>query len=375
MALRSSLTLGYTTLALERFDTDDYVRVALALPMRETLLVPAMAASLVAEAAHRGWTLPEVEAVAVSGAATPPAIWRGLARVFPNAGLINTYTTTEAWPARASTVVDPEHSDSVGRPLDDQSIEIRDDAGRALGPFERGTIHLAHRAAAARRYADADVPSRASADGWIETDDLGYLDDEGFLYVEDRKSDVVATGGFTVSTLEVERALTEHPQVVEAAAFGLPHPVLGATVAACVVGPPDLDLDEVERIAREQLAAHKIPRLLTRVDSLPRSRGGKVAKQALRERLGAPVTGTAPASASASADEALIRAIWEAVLEQREIGVDQSFMAVGGDSLSAMRIVSRIRAELAPSASTGDLLMASTIAEQAQVVAAARNRR
>jgi acyl-CoA synthetase (AMP-forming)/AMP-acid ligase II/acyl carrier protein len=387
VALRSSLTLGYAVVALETFDHEPYVRLAEALPMRETLLVPAMAASLVAEAADRGWTLPAVEVVAVSGAATPPAVWRGLARVFPNCRLINTYTTSEAWPARATCVVDPERIESVGRPLDDQAVEVRDDDGRRVAPFERGTIHLVHRRVSARRYVDGGAPARVHPGGWVETDDLGYLDHEGFLYVEDRKSDVVATGGHTVSTIEVERVLAEHPQVVEAAAFGLPHRVLGAYVAACVVGPAELDLDDVERVARERLAAHKVPRVLWRLDALPRTRSGKVAKRLLREDLDPSAAGASwPAARLGSSDrgrvaaaetpaERLVRSIWEQVLERDGIRLDDRFLALGGDSLSALRVVSRIQAELDMEVPVASLLAAPTITDQAAVVAVARAER
>ena len=371
VALRSSLTLGCTAVALDAFDVDAYIALAQRLPMHETLLVPAMAASLAAEAAHRGWELPDAVTVAVSGAAAPPATWRRLATVFPNASLINTYTTTEAWPARATTVVDPERPESVGRPLEGQAVEIRDDEGCAVAPLERGTIYLAAPATRARRYAHADVPTRVSDGGWIETDDLGYLDKDGYLYVEDRKSDVIATGGSTVSAAHVERVLSEHPLVVEAAVVGLGHAVLGEVVAAAVVGAAELEVTELERHAREQLAPHAVPRVLRRLDALPYTRSGKVQKRALRELLGSGDETTRPTSArTTDPDEALVQRIWEEVLELEGIGPDEHFLRIGGDSLSALRIVSRIREELGRGVSTAELLGAPTIAEQVAVVRA-----
>lgn len=373
VALRSSLTLGYAIVALETFDLQPYIDLARKLPMRGTLLVPAMATSFGAEADQRGWTLPEVEVVAVSGAATPPATWRRLAAACPNAQLINTYTTTEAWPARATMVVDPERITSVGRPLDGQAVEVRDEAGRPVAPFERGTICLAHRGVKSRRYLDRNQDISAIFEGWVETDDLGYLDDAGFLYVEDRKSDVIVSGGNTISTLEVERALAEHPEVVEAAAFGLSHHVLGEYVAACVVGPSDLDLDDVERVARAQLAEHKVPRLLRRISALPRTRSGKVAKRVLRDDLGGTNDTRADHAGGAeakSSSEARIQKIWEQVLERPGLGVEERFLAIGGDSLAALRVVARIRAELTEDVPAARLMAAPTIVEQAALVSA-----
>jgi acyl-CoA synthetase (AMP-forming)/AMP-acid ligase II len=367
VALRSSLTLGWTVVALDTFDLDAYVRLAARLPMRETLLVPAMAATLGAEAGRHGWILPDAERVTVSGAATPAATWRQLAEVFPNAQLINSYTTAEAWPARVLAIVDPARPHSVGRPLDGHGVEVRDEAGLRVPPLARGTIWLSHRAVAPRRYADGS-PAMAEA-GWVQTDDLGHLDAEGFLYVEDRKSDAIVTGGFTVSTLEVEDALTQHPDVVAAAVVGLPHPILGSAVAAWVSGPPGIDLEDVGRVARERLAAHKVPSVIQWRETLPLTPGGKVAKRVLREELASrePATGTPPRAGV----EAVIRTIWEDVLERPVAGVDLPFLALGGDSLSALRVISRIRAELVDDAPTGRLLAAATIAEQAELVVAA----
>lgn len=368
VALRSSLTLGYSVVALDAFDVDLYLDLAATLPMRETILLPAMAARLAADAQARGWSSDAVEAVVVTGAATPPETWRRLAEIFPTAQLINSYSTTEAWPARTVAIVDPGKPESVGRPLDNQAVEIRDEAGRRAAPFDLGTVHLLDRAVTPRRYVNG-VPS-VTHNGWVATDDLGYVDDEGFLFIVDRKSDVIATGGHTVSTLEVESVLAQHPDVVEAAVVGLPHPTLGSYVAACVIGPPTLKLEEVKRLARDQLAPHACPGVIERRGSLPRGRSGKVSKRTLREQLVAH-QGRGRAQPYAE-EQALIREIWEEVLDRSMPGVDLSFFALGGDSLSALRVVTRIHEELGDAVEPEALLAASTIAEQAALVIAAR---
>jgi long-chain acyl-CoA synthetase len=112
--------------------------------------------------------------------------------------------------------------------------------------------------------------------------DLGYLDGDGYLYLVDRESDVVKSGGHKVSTLSVEAALHEHPAVVEAAAFGVPHPVLGTAVAAAVVVRTELSPAGLRTFLATRLAAHELPAPLLRVDRLPRNEAGKVLKRELR---------------------------------------------------------------------------------------------
>jgi acyl-CoA synthetase (AMP-forming)/AMP-acid ligase II/acyl carrier protein len=365
VTLRLSLTAGHTVVALEGFTLDLFSRLASTLPMQVTVLVPAMAARLAAEGTAQRWVFPAVEAVVVSGAYTPPATWSRLASIFPEAQLLNSYTTTEAWPARIVTQVDPAAPGSVGRPLEGHSAEIRDESGRQVGPFERGTIYLSHRSAVPRRYADG------TSDGvrtrWIATDDVGYLDDEDRLFLVDRRSDVIETGGYAVAPQAVEQVLAQHPDVVEVAVLGIPHPTLGSCVAACVIGSEALDVDGLLRMARGFLASHEVPRIIVRRTTLPRTPSGKVAKRVLRKELARQRSfqGRGPRGK----EEALVRTIWEEVLECPVQSVDAAFFAVGGDSLSALSVVARIRDELVAEIPVDRLLAASTIAEQAMLVA------
>jgi hypothetical protein len=144
---------------------------------------------------------------------------------------------------------------------------------------------------------------------------------------------------------------------------------LGWQFAACVVAPKTVDIDDVIRVARERLAAHKLPQIVERRESLPRTPNGKVAKRSLRDEL---VRREARSGADPDHDQALIQAIWEDILNLTVPGIDQSFFSLGGDSLSALRVVSRIQDELANDVAVDELLAAPTIAEQAAVVAAAR---
>jgi acyl-CoA synthetase (AMP-forming)/AMP-acid ligase II len=117
----------------------------------------------------------------------------------------------------------------------------------------------------------------------LRSGDLGYVDEDGFLYLVGRKKDLIIRGGNNVYPTDVEAVLLEHPAVQEAAVVGVPHPVLGEDVAAFVVAKPDasFDRDEVLAFCAERLADYKRPRQLHLVDELPRNATGKVMKHRL----------------------------------------------------------------------------------------------
>ena len=125
---------------------------------------------------------------------------------------------------------------------------------------------------------------------WLATGDLGYVDDDGYLFLVDRLKEMIIRGGYNVYPREVEEALYRHPAVREAAVIGMPHPTLGEEVVALVV-PNDataVNADEIRSWAREHVAAYKYPRHVVLVAELPKGPTGKILKRAIdREELGA----------------------------------------------------------------------------------------
>jgi acyl-CoA synthetase (AMP-forming)/AMP-acid ligase II len=124
-------------------------------------------------------------------------------------------------------------------------------------------------------------------DGWLLTGDLVRVDEDGFMFVYDRKKDVIIRGGHNVASIEVESTLNEHPAVIESALVGKPHPSLGEDLKAFVVltEPGAADPDELRAFCAERLADYKVPRDYTFLDELPRNPTGKVLKRELREQL------------------------------------------------------------------------------------------
>ena len=148
--------------------------------------------------------------------------------------------------------------------------------------------------------ADGEVVVRAPTlardhDGWLATGDIGRLDEDGELFLLDRKKDVILRGGYSVFPSEVEAALVAHPCVREAVVLGLPHPTLGEEVAALVVSDTPCDPGELKTFVRARLASYAYPRLIELVDELPHGPTGKIDRRAidrevLSSRLLTPAT-------------------------------------------------------------------------------------
>ncbi|MDI1460946.1 class I adenylate-forming enzyme family protein [Catellatospora sp. KI3] len=279
--LMNALTARPAALTLPRFTPRRFA--ARLTEVGTVFLVPAMAIELLDSGSLDGLDLTGVQLVGSTAAPLPPAVALRLARAFPNAAIVNHYTSTEAAPAHTNMIFDPDRPDAVGR-VAAGSVRVTGADGRPVPDGEPGHVWL--RSPHARRYlGDEDATRATFQDGWVRMGDVGRLH-EGFLYLTDRDSDIVKSGAYKISTLEVEAALHEHPAVAAAAVVGVPHPVLGARLAAAVVTRPDaapLDLPAVRAFLAERLADHQLPGDLLVLDQLPRNDAGKVLKRQLVE--------------------------------------------------------------------------------------------
>jgi acyl-CoA synthetase (AMP-forming)/AMP-acid ligase II len=130
---------------------------------------------------------------------------------------------------------------------------------------------------------DPEATERTWIGGWLHTGDLGYLDQDGYLYLVGRDKEVVIRGGNNIYPIDVEAAILEHPAVEDAAVIGIPHDVLGEDIAAFVELRPSaaISVEELRSFCTERLADYKVPRKITFVDALPRNATGKVLKHQL----------------------------------------------------------------------------------------------
>lgn len=193
------------------------------------------------------------------------------------------------------TLEDAPHMRSAGKALPGVELEIRDVEGRRLAPGLVGEI-VTRSSSNMAGYANMPDETKATlgSDGWLRTGDAGYMDENGFLYVQDRIKEMIITGGENVYPAEVENALYGHPTVADVAVIGVPSAQWGQAVKAVVVLRPGQQASAAELIAwaRRHIGGYKLPKSIDFVDALPRNSTGKVVKNELRKRY-AQATGSA----------------------------------------------------------------------------------
>lgn len=257
--------------------------------------VPTTVFQLLEEAERQGRTLPSLSGVASGATLVPPELVRRIdhqlaSRAAPANGYGLTETSGPAITNSGQSYVD--RPDSVGKPISPvMEVRVVNLDGTGVPTGEVGEIWLKGPTVVRGYFGDDAATAVAFTDGWFHTGDLGRLDDEGFLYVVDRLKDVIIRGGENVYAAEVEGALYEHPDVVEAAIIGVPHDRLGEEVGAVVRLRPGADVSEADLAAHvgSRLAAFKVPtRLWVTADELPRNAAGKVLKRELRDSLARP---------------------------------------------------------------------------------------
>ncbi len=221
--------------------------------------------------------------------AMPVEVLRSLREQLPDVQLRNMYGQTELAPL--ATVLQPQDqlafAGSAGRPTLNVITAIVDDDGEPVAPGEVGEIVHRSPHAFLGYFRDPERTEDAFRGGWFHSGDLGYLDDDGHLYVVDRKKDMIKTGGENVASREVEEALYGLSGVAEVAVIGLPHPKWVEVVTAVVVLAPGSSLtsEDVLEHGRSSLAAFKRPKYAVVVASLPKNPSGKILKRQLREEF------------------------------------------------------------------------------------------
>lgn len=178
---------------------------------------------------------------------------------------------------------------SVGRPIGDTRIRIVDEQGDDCAVGEPGIIYVRQPAVPDFTYLNNEQARLSAGLGDLVTvGDIGYLDEEGYLFVCDRKSDMVISGGVNIYPAEIEHVLITLPGVLDCAVIGVPDAEYGESLLAVVAAAPhQLSVEQVQQYVRERLAGYKVPRRVELIDSLPRDDNGKVAKRLLRERFAA----------------------------------------------------------------------------------------
>jgi acyl-CoA synthetase (AMP-forming)/AMP-acid ligase II/thioesterase domain-containing protein/acyl carrier protein len=282
------LLAGISMFACERFEPRQFLETIEGLQAPHVSLVPAMAMTLATWPGARSFDLHCVQMVSFGSAAMAESTLPELARIFPNAALVNQYSSTEALPARVRGTWDRDHPVTAGLPDHETEIRIVDPV--TCTPLARGSVGevwLRVPGLDQRFYADDEHATREvfAEGGWTRMGDVGRIGNGGTLELLDRLKDIINRGGVTISPREIEAALESHPSVREAAVFGTPHDVLGEEIAAAVTVTTSVEEAALRDHVRSLLAAMKVPRRIVIVEELPRNDALKVRRAALASLL------------------------------------------------------------------------------------------
>ncbi|MGB3303290.1 MAG: AMP-binding protein [Gordonia sp. (in: high G+C Gram-positive bacteria)] len=282
---------GGASAILPGFEPTGFVDAISRYRVTETNLVPTMFAMLLNTGVLNGADLSSMRKVIYGASPMPaPVLERSIEAFGPI--LAQYYGQTES-PLVIASLDEFAHADrtlwgACGMPANDVDLKLIDEDGHEVPQGEIGEITLKAPFQMAG-YFDADElnAETITADGWLRTRDLARFDDRGYLFLVDRTSDMIISGGYNVYPREVEDALASHPAVAECAVVGAPDDTWVEAVTAFVVRKSGVDVTEADLIAhvRSQIAAHKAPKSVMFIDAIPKSAVGKILRRALREPL------------------------------------------------------------------------------------------
>lgn len=289
--LMNTFCVGCSTVLLPRFE----IASALDAIQREkvTLLgvVPTVARMLLPEMQVDPGRFASVRAMIAGGEAFPVELKQKMLAAVPFIGLYTCFALTEVSPFTCLPPAEQlTHPASVGRVIPGAEVRLQDERGQEVAAGEVGEICV--RSGEPGRFLTMagyfNRPEETAAtirDGWVATGDMGRFDEAGYLYIMDRKKDMVVSGGYNVYCKEVEACLCEMEAVLDAAVFGVPDDLYGEAVAACIEVRPGhaLDAETVLAHCRERIAGYKRPRHVRFVEQLPRNSTGKVVKSRVRD--------------------------------------------------------------------------------------------
>jgi len=280
----SFLLAGDHLVILERFDAALVLDVIERFRVSNFTATPTMLARIAARPDVRERDLSSVVFVLQGAAVMPPALMHTWFELLSPERIVSAYGMTENLGLTALRGDEwLAHPGSVGRGFRETEIRILDPDNRPLGPGEHGEIYLRAPMSAGSRYLGGAPPLPSTGDGFRSAGDIGYLDADGYLYIVDRRVDMIVTGGANVFPAEVESALAGHPDIADVVVIGLPDERWGRRVHA-VVQPTDgaaLLEDDVIEYAKGRLAHYKAPKTVEFVDAIPRTAATKVNRSAM----------------------------------------------------------------------------------------------
>jgi long-chain acyl-CoA synthetase len=275
------------TVLLRWFDPAAFLELVERQRVETSAVVPSMIHLLLAQPLERH-DLSSLVYLGCGAAPLAPRAAEEIERRIPSVTVRQGYGLTETAALISTNPAGHEKPGSVGLPIPGAEVRIVDDQDVALPVGEAGEICCRSPAVMRGYWGAPEATAQAVRDGWLHTGDIGYLDDDGYLFIVDRKKDLIIRGGFNVYPRDVEDALLEHPGVAAAGVVGRPDERHGEEVVAFVSlnAPGDgVSPDELVAWARERIGGYKYPREVHIIDSVPLTPVGKLDRKALRGRL------------------------------------------------------------------------------------------
>ncbi len=285
-ALNASIYRGLTFHLFRQFDEKDVIRLIETEAGTLLFAVPTILNRLLQETDQKGIKRSSLRFCVSGGASLPIEVLhkferRFKTRIYEGYGLSECSPVCIENPFRGKT-----KPGSIGVPLPGFRARIVDDSGRDVDTGQVGELIVKGPGVMKGYLNQPEETAKTILDGWLHTGDLAQKDKEGYIYIVDRKKDMIIRGGYNIYPREIEELLFEHPDVVEAGVYGVPHEDLGEEIAADVVlrNGAKVTKDEIYQFVRERVAPYKYPRIINLVDDLPKSHTGKILKRELKKR-------------------------------------------------------------------------------------------
>ncbi len=318
-----------------------------------------------------------------SSASLPPSVLGDVEEAFA-VPVLEAYGMTEAAHQIACNPLppSPRRPGSVGLAAGPE-VAIADAGGRFLAATEVGEVVIRGSNVTPGYHGMVDQSASFFGDGWFRTGDLGFLDSDGYLFLTGRLKEIINRGGESIAPRGIDEALLEHPSVMQAVAFAVPDPQLGEEVAAAVVLASGADETEstLQDFLVSDLSWGRMPKRILIVDEIPTGATGKIQRIGLAERLGLATVRQQPSDVDAvgkatnsspngASEETTgrVAALWHAVLKDSDIGPDDPFLDVGGDSVTATSLVIRVEEEFSVKLPLMEFFNATTIRGQADLI-------
>jgi len=287
--LAGNIFAGYTLVILKAFDPVQMLQLIQEEKVNRLGNPPTVYKMILQQPDIEKYDLSSVRYLMSGSEVMPDATRNQLKKVFPNAGIIDNYGMTET--CGGTTSRSEEYTEakpySVGLPPVSLRVRVVNEQGEDTAPGEVGEIIVRGPNVMQEYYKDPEKTAEALRNGWLYTQDLGRLDEDGFLYIVERKKNMIISGGENIYPKEVEDVLYRHPKIAEVAVYGAPDEVWGEKVCAAVVlkKGEQLTAEEVIEFSKQNLASFKKPKFVEFVDELPKSPIGKVLRTELKKRF------------------------------------------------------------------------------------------